>query len=250
MNTKFGVGNVLAMGFRVWLRNLLPFLLITALFYAAPWIWAGILVHAEPTLDNLSRASAAFGIAALIGLALNVLVSGALTYGVVMELHGQRASIGSCITTGIVRFFPALGVGVLSWLCIGGASILLIVPGVIVACMLYVAIPASVLERPGLLGALHRSRELTRGHKLEIFGLLFLLGVLSFATNWIATTAVSIKPHTIEEAFHNLSNLLYVNVAQQLVLGSLGSVMASVAYYLLRAEKEGTSTAELAAIFD
>jgi hypothetical protein len=250
MNTKFGVGNVLATGFRVWLRNLVPFLLITTVFYAAPWIWVGTLVYGEPTRINLQHASDAFEIAPMIGLAFNVLVSAALTYGVVMELHGQRASIGSCVTTGIVRFFPALGVGVLTWLCVVGASFLLVVPGLIVWCMLYVATQASVLERPGLLGALRRSRELTRGHRLEIFGLLFLLGVISFVTAWIARTAVVSRAHTVEEAFHNLSSLLYVNVAHQIVFGSLGAVMTSVAYYLLRAEKEGTSAAELAAIFD
>lgn len=250
MNTAFGVGNVLATGFKVWWRNLVPFLLITALFCAAPWIWVGSLVYGEPSLDNLQRTTAAFGIATLIGLAVNVFVSAALTYGVVMELHGQRASIGTCITTGIVRFFPALGVGVLTWLCVAGASILLVVPGVIVWCMLYVATQASVLERPGLLGALRRSRELTRGHKAQIFGLLLLLGVLGYVTSLIATRVVSSTPRTLEQAFGNMSSLLYVKLAHQIVFGSLNAVMASVAYYLLRAEKEGTSAAELAAIFD
>ncbi|HEX3479530.1 MAG TPA: hypothetical protein VHT91_31120 [Kofleriaceae bacterium] len=250
MNTKFGVGNVLAIGFRIWLRNLVPFLLITGLFYAVPWIWAASVVHGEPTLESLPLAASALGIATMLAIPLNVLVSAALTYGVVMELHGRRASIGTCITTGIVRFFPALGVGLLTWLCIAGASILLVVPGLIVSCMLYVAMQASVLERPGLVGALRRSRELTRGHKWQIFGLVLLLGLISVGTNLIARSVVSFKPQTVEEAFRNLSNLMYVGVFQQLVFGSLGAVMASVAYYLLRLEKEGTSAAELAAIFD
>src|SRR5678815_3832515 len=109
--------------------------------------------------------------------------------------------------------------------------------------MLYVATQASVLERPGLLGALRRSRELTAGYKWQIFGLLFLLGVIGFVTNLILTGAMSATPHTVDDPFRNLTNLMYVTVAHQIVFGSLGAVMASVAYYLLRAEKEGTSAA-------
>ena len=60
-----------------------------------------------------------------------------------------------------------------------GGFFLLITPGVIVFCMLYVATQAAVLERPGVRGALRRSRELTRGHRFEMFGLVFILGLLS-----------------------------------------------------------------------
>ncbi|HEX3765965.1 MAG TPA: hypothetical protein VHW23_45025 [Kofleriaceae bacterium] len=250
MNTTFGVGNVLATGFRVWLRNLVPFLLLTGLFYAAPWFWVWSIVHGEPTPENFQHAASAFQIAAALTFALGILVQAALTYGVVMELHGQRASIGSCITTGVARFFPALGVGVLTWLCIAGGLIALIIPGLIVACMLYVAMPASVLERPGLLGALRRSRELTRGHRAEIFGLMFLLALLALGTSWIVAKAIVTPAHTLEEALHNLSNQVYLHLCHQMIIGSLSAVMSSVAYYLLRAEKEGTSAAELAAIFD
>lgn len=250
MNTTFGVGNVLATGFRVWFRNIIPFLLITGLFYAAPWIWVGTVVHGDPTPENLRHATSVFGIATALTWPINIFVSAALTYGVVMELHGHRASIGSCITTGLVRFFPVLGVGILTGLCIFGGFILLIVPGIIVACMLYVATQVSVLERPGLLGALRRSRELTQGHKAEIFGLQFLLGLISIGTSVILNLATASTPHTIEEAFHGLSRSMYISLGHEMVLGSLAAVMASVAYYLLRAEKEGTSAAELAAIFD
>jgi hypothetical protein len=48
----------------------------------------------------------------------------------------------------------------------------------------------------------------------------------------------------------NLPKYMYMNLGQQMVLGSLGAVMSSVAYYFLRAEKEGTSADELAAVFD
>lgn len=253
MNTTFGVGNVLATGFRIWIKNFVPFMLITALIYSPMLIWGISGVQGEITPDRFMSIARKLEYVGGLTMLLNVLVSSALTYGVVMELQGQRASIGACITTGLVRFFPTLGVALLSILCIAGGVILLFVGSIVFACMLYVATPAAVLERPGVLGALKRSRELTRGHKLEIFGLLFLLGLLGFGVTKlcqsVALPYLSDAGH-LDETLRGLPKYMYLNLAQQMVLGSLGAVMASVAYYFLRAEKEGTSTSELAAVFD
>jgi hypothetical protein len=272
MNTTFGVGNVLASGFRIWIKNFIPFMLITVLIYSPVLIWGISSVQGEMTTDRFQGAARALQSMSVLTLLLNVLVSAALTYGVVMELQGQRASIGACIATGLVRFFPALGVGLLSLLCIvlpmfpivilvvagagyalvGLLGLLGIIPVVIIYCMLYVATQASVLERPGMIGALKRSRELTKGHKFEIFGLVFLLGLLSFGLGKLSQNIA--LPHLeerelIEETIRNFPKYMYLSLAQQMIVGSISAVMASVAYYFLRAEKEGTSAEELAAVF-
>ena len=43
---------------------------------------------------------------------------------------------------------------------------------------------------------------------------------------------------------------MYINLGIQVILGTLAAVVAAVAYYALRAEKEGTSANELAAVFE
>lgn len=249
MNT-FSVGNVLATGFRVWLRNLGPFLLIAALFHALPWLWALSATHGMTNPEDLKHATFAISGASILSLLVNVLVSAALTYGVVMELQGQRASFGACIATGLARFFPALGVGLLTSLCMMGGFILLVIPGVIVFCMLYVSTQVSVLERPGIGASLRRSRELTRGHRLQIFGLVLVLAIIGMLLNWILSGVLINRATTPDEVFATLSRSVYTTFVAQVVTGSLSAVMAGVAYYYLRAEKEGTSAAELAAIFD
>ena len=247
MNTTFGVGNVLATGFRVWFRNIIPFLVITALFYVPLSLWTASVAGVAATPDNVGHTFVVLLETMGLSTLANTMVSAALTYGVVMELQGQRASFGACIGTGIARFFPVLGVAVLATLCIWGAMLLLIIPGIIVGCMLYVSVQVAVLERPGLRGALSRSRELTRGHKAEIFGLLLVLVVLSIG---LSVTARVVAGRPSGAAFDPLSLQLIINLVASMIVGSLGAVMASVAYYFLRAEKEGTSAAELAAIFD
>ena len=252
-NTRFGIGNVLGMGFRVWFRNIIPFLVITGMLYAPLWIWTIVVMRGEATPENLHRAIMALSVVTWLNWPISIIVSAALTYGVVMELQGQRASIGACITTGLVRFFPALGVWLLSLICISLSTLALLIPGLIVSCMLYVATQASVLERPGVVGALKRSRELTSGHKMEIFGLFILLGLLGFALALIVGLIIGVASRSgtgIEAAFHGIAQTAYINLASDIITSSIGATMASVAYYFLRAEKEGTSAAELAAIFD
>jgi hypothetical protein len=247
----FGVGRVLGTSLAVWFRNILPFLLITVLFYAPPWIWGMSLVYGEQTQDTLRAASEMLGISIFLTLPLNVLVAAALTYGVVMELNGHRASFGACIATGLVRFFPALGVGLLSWLCIGVATLALVIPGLIAMCVLYVATPVSVIEKPGVMASLSRSAALTRDRRWGIFALILVLGLANWVLTLIAPSlAAPTEPSTIEEAFDALARFLHFSFVQQVIIGSIGAVVASVSYYYLRAEKEGTSASELAAIFD
>lgn len=245
MNT-FGIGNVLATGFRVWFRNLVPFLMITALFYAPLWIWTIVVMQGSSVRVSLSMVLLS---GSLFPLLIDFLVSATLTYGVVMELQGRRASMGTCITAGLARFFPALGVGLLGGLCIGVASLALLIPGLIVYSMLYVAVPASVIERPGIGGALSRSSELTRGRKLQIFGLIVLIGLISFGLstllNMVLLPVVAGGSRTGVLAWTS-----YLRLFDQMITGSISATMASVAYYHLRAEKEGVSVTELAAVFD
>jgi hypothetical protein len=249
MNTTFGIGNVLATGFRIWLKNFIPFTLITALIYVPLWIWGITSVQGEMTPDRFTHVVRDLQTVILLTGVLNLFVAAALTYGVVMELQGQRASVGACIATGFSRFFPVLGVVLLSALCAGGATLLLIIPGVIVFCMLYVATPTAVLERPGVMGALGRSRELTRGHRLEIFGLVLILALLGFGLRMVVQT-MTLDPRHLDATLHNAPAYVFITLFEQMVVNSIGAVMASVAYYFLRAEKEGVSAAELAAVFD
>src|SRR5262249_27523164 len=108
-----------------------------------------------------------------------------------------------------------------------------------VSSILYVATQASVFEQPGSFGALGRSRALTRGHRFCVAIMVILIFLLLVALQ------VAIQFLT----FPNFALYIYLNLARSVLVGSLASVMAGVAYYFLRAEKEGTSVDELAAVF-
>ena len=240
---KFSIGRVLGSGFGIWFKNIIPFTAITLLLFSPVIIWSAVIfsnpfAHGE-TLKY-------WGLYMLVPLTLiGSAVSAALTYGVVMQLQGSKASIGACIGKGFSRLFPVLGVAIVSGILVGLGCLALIVPGIIIYCMLYVATPVAVTERPGVMASLSRSRELTRGHKAEIFVIFLILMVIGFVVNQLEES--SLKSATSMGA---LKTVLFIRLGAQLIMSTLGSTMVAVAYVLLRREKEGTSVQELAAVFE
>jgi hypothetical protein len=239
MNQTFGVGSVLGMSFRVYGRNIVPFTLIAAVVYAPLILWTISLTSGSFSPE----AAAHYRYAGALQFPLNAFMTATLTYGVVKELQGQRASIGSCLATGFARMFPAIGVALLQALAILGGMMLLIIPGIIAACTLYVAMPASVIEKPGIIGALKRSAELTRGYRGAIFGMFLIMiggGIV------IAMVEQSAFVHGVE----GFRTFLLANCITTIILGALSSVIAAVAYFQLRADKDGTTAHDLAKVFE
>lgn len=256
MNTKFGVGKVLGTGFRIWIRNFVPFVVLTALMHSPIVIWGVLVVQGDHGLEQIEHVIRFLGTSFYLAPLLDILVSAVLAYGVVMELQGQRVSIFACIATGFRRLFPALGTTISACICIAAGGFAGALPGFVIdsevgvgisAClvalyfysMFYIAPQASVIDRAGMGDALLRSQALTRGHRFAIIGLLLLLLALAFGLT-ILLLAIPV----------GLRALVYLDLARSVLVGSLSATMAGVAYYFLRAEKEGTSATELAVVFD
>src|SRR5262249_19797056 len=100
---------------------------------------------------------------------LTFVLTGAVTYGVVMQLRGEPASLGQVLAKGLRTFFRVLGTAFLCGLRIILFTLLLIIPGIIQQERLYVAIPVSVMEGEGGGDAVAPSMELTRGSGWAIF---------------------------------------------------------------------------------
>jgi hypothetical protein len=243
---EFGVGRVLGMGFKIWARNLIPFTVLAVLIYSPMVIWSAMLAsNPLAHIDSLLHWDLYLG---LFSFASNVAIAAVLTYGVVMELQGSHASMGACVAKGISRLLPVIGVVLLSTLAIVAGMIALVVPGIIISLMLYVATPVAVIEKTGVVASMKRSRELTFGHKGSIFVIVFVLGILGYVVRQVETQ--TLVPHDPAKALAALPMLIYVELGTVIVLGALGAVMSAVAYYFLRLSKEGTSAQELASVFE
>ena len=237
---EFRIGRTLSLGFAILFRNIVPFGLIALLVVSLPFLYT---VAVDPWVllgDDLPPGTET--LTNIIASILGSFLAAAVVYGTAQDLRGRRAGTGECIGRGLAVMFPVLGVAFVTGLLIGLATLALVIPGMIVATMLWVAIPAAVMEKRGL-SALSRSAELTRGYRWKVFGLIVLLYVILAAL----IVGVSLLMFLFEENI-TLQNALFMSVIALYYV--LPGVIGTVGYHELRLVKEGIGVNEIAAVFD
>lgn len=179
------------------------------------------------------------GALALQGVVVRAAVSG---------FNGRLLSMGEALALALRMALPLLGLVIIMGLGVAVGYILLIVPGVMLSVLWSVAAPSVVIEGRGVFESLQRSRELTRGHRWPIFGLLviFVLG------SWVAS-AFAMGLGAATGGLSGTPNF-WVTVLAGPAVTALSAVVASAGvaalYYELRTVKEGVGPEALAAVFD
>jgi hypothetical protein len=125
--------------------------------------------------EGLYALAGVYGI--IVGL-LWLIASGALVQATVAHDQGRPANPREMLQVGVSRCLPLLAVYVLLMLGVWAGTIFLVVPGIMLAVMWSVSLPAIVAERPGVFGAFGRSRVLTKGARWHVFGILLLACVI------------------------------------------------------------------------
>src|SRR3954447_1158890 len=170
MHQDFTAGAVIARAFEIY-RDQFGVLVGTAL-----------LVFAVEALASLALPS---GVAVLVGVVSIILTT--FYQGMVVALvsdvqDGRRDnSVGDLLRSVSPVVFPLLVVSLLAGLGIGVGLVLLIVPGLFLLTIWAVVAPVCVLERPGVLHAFGRSRELVRGHGWTVFAALVMVFLIVLA---------------------------------------------------------------------
>jgi hypothetical protein len=238
MDHKFNSGTILSQTFSVFFSNFAAFGLICLLILSPTLVvqaWMGIQQFNNPTEISFLP----FVVLILLGL-LTPIATGALSYGVFQQVRGKHASVSDCLTVGFKRLLPVLGVGILAGLIQGLGTLMCLVPGIIAATILAAAVPAAVIERPGVTGALSRSAELTKGYRWTVFGVIFGLAILQF----IANMAIGVL------ATLSLYALLGGTAVSTIIFTGLQATAPTLIYYHLRKAKESIDVEEIAAVFD
>ena len=179
------------------------------------------------------------------------ILQGTVVKAAVDGFNGKTTRLGDALGVGARMFFPLLGYGILAGLGIGLGFLLLIVPGVILSVLWSVAAPAIVIEKRGVFESFQRSRDLTRGYRWNVFGLLVIYILLT----WILGAAIAALSVAVGGSFAaGASPNLWVNLVTGPVVNVLSAVLASAGvaslYYELRSVKEGAGPESLASIFD
>jgi hypothetical protein len=241
--SEFRVGRVLNRTSSVLSRNFLIFFVVTAVAQLPTLLF----LKSENLDANASGTEIAVTVALAIGGALLMIVLSMLSqaivlYGAFQNMRGREVSLAESLQVGLRRFWPILGMAFLVALLAGLAVLAFIFPALILATMWFVAAPACVVEQLGPWASLRRSRELTKGHRWKIFGLMIVLLIIS-----------AIAGSTITAALTAIGGNLLAMVGTVLWNGAWGAFSAIavvVTYHDLRAAKEGIDIDQIAAVFD
>lgn len=247
---RLPIGGLVAKSIGIYLGNLLPFVVLAAIALA-PWIVMRFYLEANPPRVP-AGGKPGFEPLPLAAVVLQQLgaqvLTGALTFGVVQKLRGIPTDLGQVLTIGFKSFLRVLVVGIVYGLLVGLGTVLLVVPGMIVMTIFYVALPAAVLENKGVGGAMARSSDLTRGNRWQIFGAVLLFAVVMFGATLLIGLLLylTMKDQALQEG----SIPAWLEVAFTLLLAPFGATMPAVCYFLLRTGKENVDAKQVAAVFD
>ena len=254
-------GDVIRRALGVLGDNFFAFFAITVICYVPGVVWSAYL--AALTVGALDGAAPPMVVmmVPVVGVALCWLLSSfvaqAVMVGRTVEAMAQRErSLGAVFMLGIRRVPQAIAVSLLAALApmviLGGAlaalialkmtslalAVLLVAGGIVgagaVACALYVAVPAVVVERVSVVAALQRSWELTRGARIVIFAALFVTGVAQAVLSSLAKAAV---PWALGDAA--------VEVLMSLLTSAFGAALGAVTYVRLRETAEQVHASKL-----
>src|SRR5262245_28689894 len=233
----FSFGTVISQSFSVFFSNIAPFCVVSLILMAPLLIYN--LLLGSPTAGSFSAGQL---LAYVIQSVLSQLLAATISFATFQYLRGQPVSIGECLSRGLSLILPVIGVALLTGLLVGIGTILLVIPGIIVAVMLWVAIPAAVVERPGVIESLKRSADLTKGYRWSIFGIVIVIGIILAVIGAILSAVL-----VASVGFTGFNIGLWILNA---VFGAFSATAAAVGYYFLRATKEGVDIDHIAKVFD
>ena len=234
---SFSIGGVLGSGISIYFRNFPLFLILIVIAYVPYFLYGAWAPLDSNSFTGLLAESG-------VGLLCGVLVQGAVTYGVVTSLRGGSDvnlwSIGKRSISVLPRILLlSIVVGILWFL----GLLLLIVPGIIIALVLFVAVPASVMEGGGIGKSLKRSAELTKGNRWK----LFVISLVLVVTNLVVTLVLL---QTVLPTLGPLLGAILTTLVSQILTGGILATCTAVAYHDLRILKDGVDTETIAAAFD
>jgi len=200
----FRIGPVLSRTASLFARNFPTYVAVTTMAGLPPLL-VGILVPASPvTLANPFQNASVGAVTSVLTIVLGVLSQAIVLYGALQAMSGRPVRLADCVTVGLRRFLPLIGLAI----CVGGAmlaylaflglavvgliqmipqalqmvpqalvlvtlaGVSLFIPLPIFYLMWFVGTPACVVERLGPLRSMGRSRGLTKGYRWKLLGLL------------------------------------------------------------------------------
>jgi hypothetical protein len=196
-----GIGEILSTAFQLYQRHWRTLLAIAAVV-VVPFTLLQYLIgdqvrtRGEETANGVvETATWAVGtaglVAALAGVVMFLVLTGAITRAVAAEVAGEDPGVEQSYRFGFHRFWSVLLVSVLVGLATIAGLILFVIPGIYIGVRLCVSIEALVVEGRRGTQAMGRSWELVGGHWWHAFGTLLVAALLTGLVNALITAPFS-----------------------------------------------------------
>jgi hypothetical protein len=245
--SRLSVGAVFRRAFDLMMGDFVKFFALAFIVWLPVLITLFIVGFGHAAWSDFPAPSPSAGIAGavLVGLltwAAFILSQAVILYGAIERMRGQSFALAESLQRGFARFFPLVGLYLALAIILGIGFVLLVVPGILLAVALYVALPVCLVEKRGPLESLRRSADLTKGNRWRIFGIALLLYIGSeIGQVIIHFTLRLVGGRTLAE----LCVFLWT-----VAVGALASILVAVVYHDLRVAHEGVDIEHIAQHFD
>jgi hypothetical protein len=242
------LGEILDVSFGLYRNLFLPLLIVTMVTRALPLAVSTYLESAGGMAANLPL----YFLSLIADMVLAAIATAASTFIVSESYMGRRLSAGDAFRRAQPFIGRLIALGILTSFVVLLGFLLLVIPGIILACGLALATPAMVIEsQPSSTAAMGRSWSLTRDHRGKIFGALFVVLLLMYlpfvALGGIAAASLGSEGAPGGAATTGFLGLTMVAALLSSLIWPLFYCVLTVAYYDLRVRKEAFDLEVLAA---
>jgi hypothetical protein len=197
-----GIGEILSTAFQLYRRHWRTLMAIAAVvvvpltllqYGAGHWFRTNgqQLQDQGAASSSLWAVAGAWLLAALVGLLLYQVLTGAITRNIAAEVTGQDLNLEQSYRFGFARLGPILVVSILVGLATLLGLIVLIIPGIYIGVRLAVSTQALVVEDRRGTQAMRRSWELVGGHWWHAAFTMLVAGLITGVVNAVITAPFS-----------------------------------------------------------
>jgi hypothetical protein len=254
---RFSAGTVIGATFMLAIRRihiflplaLLCYLPMSVLSYDMIWIAQSVTLASGGSFLGLMRFAAEM---LMDVLCASLFITLALAQ--ISKISGSIVTDSVSLKATLIHIIPiyicGLLVAILSWT----GFIILLIPGLYIMIITWVAVPVAIADQTGPIAAIRRSDSLIRGYRWHILGLVLLFFIFTalleriiggfsqyFGINLLMSSARNLNSYVLGTTL-----MLVMN---QAVFGMLTGIAAAYSFVHLRCIKEGKSGAQLADIF-
>ncbi|HEV2300191.1 MAG TPA: hypothetical protein VGR91_01355 [Stellaceae bacterium] len=171
------VGHILNRGYAVFLKHPVQFVAVTAIAMLPFLVLFGDM-YGKARGGQGHAPMAWFFLPYMYSLLPAVVAQAFVLYGAFHVARDKPVHAGDSLRIAWEHFIALIVLAVFQALAIGVGTVIFIIPGLFVAAMLFVSVPALIVEQLGPFTAMFRSAHLTTGHRWKTVGIFLALTVI------------------------------------------------------------------------